>query len=210
MSRQKYPHTPHFPFSRSRTNDDKVLRSVAHFYGKMMVVTKKMDGENTTLYRDGLHARSLDSRHHPSRDWIAAYHARFAHEIPDGWRICGENLYARHSIAYDALPSYFMGFSVWDENNVALSWKDTVDFFGCLGIEAVPTIEVVTGLFDEAKLKKLAKEWNCEVDEGFVARLEEAVAYEDFGESFAKWVRPKHVQTDEHWMHQAVVANGLA
>lgn len=35
-----------------------------------VVITEKMDGENTTLYRDGLHARSLDSRHHPSRNWV--------------------------------------------------------------------------------------------------------------------------------------------
>lgn len=207
MSRHRYPRTLHFPFSRSRTNDDKVLKSVEHFQDKEIVVTLKMDGENTSLYRDGFHARSLDSRHHPSRDWLKAFHSTFAHDIPEGWRICGENLYARHSIAYEALPSYFTGFSVWNEQNVALGWDDTLEFFTLLGIEPVTT--VYRGPFDEALLRKLAKGLDTRLNEGFVARLAGPIPYQEFAASAAKWVRPKHVQTDEHWMHAAVVPNKL-
>jgi len=207
MSRYRYPRTLHFPFSRSRTDDDKVLTTVEHFLGKEVVVTLKMDGENTSLYRDGYHARSLDSRHHPSRDWLKAFHGTFAHDIPEGWRVCGENLYARHSIAYDELLSYFMGFSVWNDKNVALSWDDSLEFFELLGVEPVPTL--YRGVFDETLLKKLAKELDTKRNEGFVARLAGAILYEDFGRSAAKWVRPKHVQTDAHWMHSAVVPNQL-
>lgn len=209
MTRLKHPHTPHMPFSRSRTDDDKVLKTMAHFVGRSGVATKKMDGENTSFYRDGFHARSIDSRHHPSRDWVAAFHGRIAHEIPDGWRIGGENLYARHSLGYDDLPSYFLGFFVWDEHNVALGWDDTLDFFQAIGISPVPEIEGTRGLFDEKKLRALARGWNVERDEGFVYRVEGPICFEDFGLSVAKWVRPRHVQTNEHWMHQAVVPNGL-
>jgi len=91
-----------------------------------VVVTEKMDGENTTLYSDGLHARSVDSRHHPSRAWIKAFHAQWRHLIPEGWRLCGENLFAQHSIHYERLPSYFMLFSIWDEHNHCLSWNETL------------------------------------------------------------------------------------
>ncbi|MEL7307213.1 MAG: RNA ligase family protein, partial [Pseudomonadota bacterium] len=42
--------------------------------------------------------------------------------------MCGENLYARHSISYNNLPSYFMAFSVWNELNQCLSWQDTKQF----------------------------------------------------------------------------------
>lgn len=208
MSRHKYPHTPHFSFSRSKTDDDKVLANANHFAGQLVVATMKMDGENTSLYRDGFHARSLDSRHHGSRDWVAAFHAKFAHEIKPGWRVCGENLYARHSVGYDDLPSYFMGFSVWNENNEALAWDETVSVLDALGIEPVPVI--YRGLFDEKLCRKWAKEWDAEKNEGFVVRLDKKVAYEDFGLSCAKWVRQRHVQTNDHWMHQAVVPNGLA
>jgi hypothetical protein len=207
-NRVKYPRTPHLPFSQGRTDDDKVLSSIDHFFGQEVVVTLKMDGENTTLLRDGFHARSLDSRHHPSRDLLAAFHAGVAYSIPEGWRVCGENLYARHSIAYDSLPAYFMGFSVWDETNTALSWDDTVSHLYALGI--VPVRVLFRGAFDEKTLKNMVKTWDSENDEGFVVRLSRAIPYDEFPLSYAKWVRAKHVQTDKHWMHAKVVPNGLA
>ncbi|HGN6580791.1 MULTISPECIES: RNA ligase family protein [Bacillus] len=30
----------------------------------------KLDGENTSLYKDAIHARSLSSGHNPSRTWV--------------------------------------------------------------------------------------------------------------------------------------------
>lgn len=72
-------------------------------------------GQRTTSpARIGTGHACSSSRYTPSRDWIKALHGQIAHEIPEGWRLCGENLYARHSIAYDALPSYFTLFSIWD------------------------------------------------------------------------------------------------
>jgi len=208
MTFQKYPRTLHLPFSQGVSSDDKVLRDLTPFEGEDVVATLKMDGENTSLYTRGFHARSLDGRHHPSRDWLKAYHSTFAHDIPEGWRICGENLYARHSIAYEALPSYFMGFSVWNERNQALSWDDTLEFFALLGITPVP--QLYRGPFDAALFERMARSWNTERDEGFVVRKAGSIRYEDFSSSVAKWVRPAHVQTNEHWMHAAIVPNKLA
>jgi len=209
----KYPRTPHMAFSQGATSDDRILRSLDDFLGHEVVFTMKMDGENTTLYRDGFHARSLDSRHHPSRDWLARFHGQIAHEIPDGWRVCGENLYARHSIEYEDLPSYFMGFSVWNDRNVALSWQESHEFMECLGIVPVPEIAALSGVFDAqtpARIQAFLKTLDTEKNEGLVMRFAGEIAYADFGRSFAKWVRKGHVQTEEHWMHQAVVPNGLA
>ena len=45
----KYPRTAHLPFSEGCTADDKKLTSVAHFIGKEIVMTEKMDGENSTI-----------------------------------------------------------------------------------------------------------------------------------------------------------------
>jgi hypothetical protein len=204
--RVKYPRTYHLPFSLGVTSDDKVLKNTGAFIEKEVVITIKMDGESTTLYKDGFHARSIDSRHHPSRDWLARFHSTIAHEIPDGYRICGENLYARHSVVYTDLPSYFMGFSVWN-GDVSLNWDDTVEFFELLGIVSVPVI--YRGQFDEQYLIDLGKNFDTVNNEGFVVRLASAFNYQDFGTSVAKWVREKHVQTGEHWMHSAVLPNGL-
>ena len=51
--RVKYPRTYHLPWSEGRTDDDKVLSDDSQFIGKYVVVTEKMDGENTTIYSDG-------------------------------------------------------------------------------------------------------------------------------------------------------------
>ena len=85
----------------------------------------------TTIYRDGSHARSLDSKNHVSRDWIKSLQSRIAFDIPDGWRLCGENLFARHSISYTNLDGYFYLFSIWDDSNNCLSWDDTTMWAGC-------------------------------------------------------------------------------
>lgn len=207
MGRHKYPRTPHLPFSPGCTSDDKILKSLDHLMGQEGVITMKMDGENTSLYQDGFHARSLDSRHHPSRDWLAHFHGQLAHDIPAGWRICGENLFARHSLGYTDLASYFLGFSVWNEKNVALGWDETLEYFELLGIEPVPTL--YRGTLSVDVLKEMTRGWRTDRDEGFVVRLAGPIAYDAFGRSVAKWVRPAHVQTAEHWMHTAVVANRL-
>lgn len=205
--RTKYPRTFHVPFSPGSTSDDKVLSSLSHFEGRDVVVTVKMDGENTTLYTDGFHARSIDSRHHSSRDWLARFHAEMGYNIPVGWRVCGENLYARHSIAYTELPSYFMGFSVWNEQNCALSWDETQEVFELLGVASVPVL--YRGVFDEAALRRLVAQLDLGTQEGFVVRLADGFPYAEFSKSVAKWVRPAHVQTDTHWMHSTVTPNIL-
>ncbi|MFC4453726.1 RNA ligase family protein [Deinococcus sonorensis] len=204
-TRRKYPRIPHLPWSLGAGHDDTVLGVITGFAGREVVVTEKLDGENTTLYRSGLHARSLDPRPHPSRDWVKGLQGRIGYLIPPGWRVCGENLYARHSLGYDDLESYFYLFSVWDETNTALDWDGTLAWAGRLG---VPTPrQLYRGLWDEATVRALPVD--PRVMEGYVVRTTAGFAYADFQDHLAKVVRPGHVQTDEHWMHQAVVPNRL-
>jgi len=182
------------------------LIDTAHFQDREVVITEKLDGENTTLYREGLHARSLDSRHHVSRNWVKALHGQIQFEIPPGWRVCGENVYARHSIAYDALESYFYVFSIWTPENEALSWDETVEWAQLLGLHCVPVL--YRGPWDERAARELALDTSRQ--EGYVVRIAGRIQFEDFPVSIAKWVRAGHVQTDEHWMYAEIVPNQLA
>ncbi|MFB6954638.1 RNA ligase family protein [Streptomyces niveus] len=202
--RTAYPRTVHVPWSPGVSSDDVRGGDLGGLRGREVVVTEKMDGENTTLYRDGLHARSLDSGHHPSRAWVKALQGRIGALIPDGTRVCGENLYARHSIAYEELESWFYGFSVWD-GEWCLGWDETVRVLRRLGIPA-PRV-LWRGVFDERALRGL--KLDPARQEGYVVRTVEGFVREEFGRRLAKWVRPHHVQTDTHWMHAAVVENGL-
>jgi predicted kinase len=170
-----------------------------------VVVTEKLDGENTTLYADGLHARSLDSAHHPSRAWVKSLQGRIGADIPQGWRVCGENVFARHSIAYEDLESWFYGFSVWDGGNRCLDWDRTARFLRRLGVP-VPRV-LWRGAFDERALRTLRLDTARQ--EGYVVRTVEGFGHQEFGQRTAKWVRARHVHTDTHWMHAAVVENGL-
>ncbi|WP_046732367.1 RNA ligase family protein [Streptomyces humi] len=203
--RTHYPRTRHLPWSPGATADDLRVTDPAGLRGREVVVTEKLDGENTTLYTDGLHARSPDSAHHPSRTRVKALQARIGHGIPEGWRVCGENMFARHSIVYDDLESYFYGFSVWDAEGRCLDWDRTVVFLRGLGVP-VPRV-LWRGVFDERALRALRLDPGRQ--EGYVVRIADGFGAREFGERVAKWVRAGHVRTDTHWMHAAVVENGL-
>ncbi|MCQ4088281.1 RNA ligase family protein [Saccharibacillus sp. JS10] len=205
----KYPKTMHLPWSRSYTDDDKILRNTEHFIGKEVVVTEKMDGENTTMYPDFIHARSLDSKDHLSRHYVKTLHGAIRYLIPKGYRLCGENMYAKHSIKYESLPGYFMLFSVWNEHNICLSWDDTEQVAKGLHLPTVPVL--YRGIWDERAIQncytRISKSGGEQ--EGYVVRLAESFAYEDFKISLAKFVRRNHVQTDDHWLSQPVEPNEL-
>ncbi|WP_329529043.1 RNA ligase family protein [Streptomyces sp. NBC_01462] len=204
--RVHYPRTPHLPWSPGATSDDVRVADLAGLRDLEVVVTEKLDGENTTLYADGLHARSLDSAHHPSRAWVKALQGRIGAALPPGWRVCGENLYARHSIAYTELDSWFYGFSVWDGER-CLGWDRTVRFLRRLGVP-VPRV-LWRGVLDERAVRALrVLRLDPARQEGYVVRTVEGFGHEEFGRRVAKWVRPGHVRTDTHWMHAEVVANG--
>lgn len=203
--RVKYPKTWHLPWSNGNPSNDKTHPTDELFHGKDVVVTLKMDGENTTMYGDGLHPRSLIMDNHPSRDWVKKMHGEVSHQIPDNWRICGENIYAKHSIEYKDLESYFQVFSIW-EDNICLDWDTTEEYCKLLNLVTVPVI--YKGPYNRELIEYIFESYKSQ-HEGYVIRLRDRFRFEDFTKSLAKYVRPNHVQTDEHWMNKKVEPNGL-
>jgi hypothetical protein len=207
QKRYKYPKTLHLPWSLHATSDDKMhMWQTIYAWDHEVIVTEKRDGENSTLYNDYYHARSIDSNHHASRNQIKAIHGAIQSQIPEGWRICGENLTAMHSIQYDKLKSYFEVFSIW-EGETCFGWDDTVVIAQSLGLETVPvlfrgvgTVEHLMGICNQLDLTK---------QEGYVVRPSASFERSNFQKMTGKFVRENHVQTDEHWMFKPVVYNGL-
>jgi len=193
----KYPRTNHLPWSPGIHDDDRVIRNLSAFQGQRVIVTEKMDGENTTFYRDHMHARSIDSRGGEDRAWVKQLWSSVAYELPEDWRVCGENLWAEHSIHYDNLPSYFLGFSIWNERNVCLSWDETQEWFALLNIQSVPVL--YDGVWDEQRIKAIGDQLNFDRSEGYVVRIADSFTYADFPKSIAKFVRAGHIQTTKHW-----------
>ena len=209
LTRYKYPRTYHFPWSDSVMGDDHIFTDFDNLIGKEVVVTEKMDGENTNIYPDGMHARSIDSKFHPSRTWVKKLQGEIGWQLRDTERLCGENLYAKHSIHYKALESYFYVFGYW-EGTLCHSWDDTVLKASELGLVTVPVL--YRGEWNEDLIKTLREDILSSdgTKEGFVMRLSESFEMADFTKSVAKYVRSNHVQTDQHWMFTEVVPNELS
>lgn len=197
----KYPRTPHLPWSNSGADDVRLYHSI--FKPKDIVVaTEKLDGENTTMYHDHIHARSLDSRYHWSRTWVKDFWAKnIAHQIPENIRIVGENMYATHTIRYTNLRSYFYGISVW-EDDVCLDWPSTLEWFDSLGIESVPVLG-----WDSYEHISLSKTLRIPPEkEGYVLRRERSFTYDEFPQNVAKFVHKTFVVSEDHWVTKSAQA----
>lgn len=207
MKRYKYPRTYHFPFSPGRSSDDKIFNDFElYFEGKQVVITEKMDGENTSIYRDMCHARSIDSAHKEYHSWLLNYVKSFQYLLNEDERVCGEYLFAKHSIYYENLPSYFMVFSIWNGEQ-CLSWEDTVKRCKELNLITVPVL--YEGIYDKNKIYEAIKEVTNGNGEGIVMRLASSYSYDNFNNSIIKYVRSNHVTTDEHWSNQKIIQNIL-
>lgn len=202
---KKFPRTFHFDFSGGIQSDDKIIKSYEHLIGKEVVVALKMDGESTSIYPDGTtHARSIDSKSHWSRDYVKNIAAVIRYSIPENFRVCCENLTAKHSIYYP--DGYLEGplylLSVWDDKNKCLSWDETCRFAEELDL---PQPKVLyRGIFDINTFKKLVANLNLELEEGFVVRDVNSFEYDEYPTHVVKYVRENHVQeNEEHWLANA-------
>jgi len=183
----KYPRTLHLPWSNP-SKDDVALSDVSIFEGQEVVVILKLDGENSNLYRRHIHARSIKPLAGAERSHILALHFTIAHEIPEGWRLCVENLASVHSIEYDSSIPYAMLFSIWNERNECLSWDLTVEWAQLLGVPMVPVL--YRGVWNEKLIRSLYQpQYKGNEMEGYVVRLAASFPYSKFRRSVAKYVR---------------------
>jgi hypothetical protein len=213
----KYPRTFHLPWSPGGTSDDKRMADVSGLVGAEIVVTEKCDGSNLTYTRKSVFSRShAGPPAHPSFDRAKALHAHIAHHLSEDISLFCEYCYAVHSIAYDALPHHSLVFGVRDDARLVWWDWDMVEAQAAeLGLPTVPVL-FRGKVGSEGELfgltERLARAPSAfgGSREGVVVRLAGEFPDARFGQRVAKWVRKDHVQTDEHWMHQAIVPQRLA
>ena len=221
----KYPRTYHIPFSPGRTNDDKVLKDgwFEDYKGKEIVILEKLDGENTAISHYDVFARSHGA---PTRSpWSInlwgrdGVFSKVFDKIGINEWVYGENLYGEHSIHYNKLPSYWHVFAVRDdEKYIWYSWDDVCTVCEIISQPHVPVLW--RGIIEsEEQLKSLVEKYvnepSCYGDtrEGVVIRVANEFPIDEFSKNVCKWVRPNHVQTDEHWTKnwkKANLVNNLA
>lgn len=213
----KFPSIPHLPWSCGVSEDDIIKNDFSFFNDKEVVVSLKMDGENTTVWWNGhIHARSIDSGYHPSRTWCKSFLSQVAPNLPKGWRVCGENLYAEHTIHYSNLESYFYAFAIFDENNISISIDDFIEW--CELLNLVHTPFLYKGVWNEKVIKSLySKNYNENRMEGYVVRVTHSFQWEDYAIYSAKFVdsefkKELSEQQYGHWLNKhkmGVIKNDL-
>ncbi len=202
METRKYNRTYHFPFSPGTTSDDHIAKDWQGILTNELVVTEKLDGENTCLKKAGVFARSHD----------APTQSAWAVKMRELWQNCqdelgeleifGESLYAIHSIEYTHLEHYFYIFAI-REGERWLAWDEVVFYANLLNLPTVPIIQ--RGLFTQKSLENLiftqinAPSLLGGECEGFVVRTANAFENTEFKNCVLKYVRKNHVKTDEHW-----------
>ncbi len=164
------------------------------------VVTEKMDGGNLTMTRDHMFARSLDSGTHPWDTFAKGIWAQNRFNIPVGWRVSGESLYARRSVPYDSLEAYYLVFGMWDENDMFIDWDRVQSYAQAWGFKTVPE------LYRGPSFKDATKAWDEQRDartsEGYVIRDAGDFHISTCNHHMGKWVRRNHVQTSDDWRHR--------
>jgi hypothetical protein len=208
----KYNRTYHLPFSPGLINDDRVVESIDEVIGKEIVMTEKLDGENTGMKNQGVYARShaAFTTSGWSREVRQIHNTKVKGYLQEDDFVFGENMEGIHSIEYTNLTSYFYMFGV--RNNVKwLSWDEVEEYAYLLDLPTAPVLfRGIVNSYNELKdiVEKLATQPSSlgGIREGVVVRVAESFDDKDFGLKVMKWVRKGHVQTDEHWTKNWVKA----
>jgi len=199
---EKYPRTHHFPFSEGATNDDRIQAEWQAILQHELVLTEKLDGENSCLKSNGVYARSHGAvNRNPWAKPVWDIWERVGHSLGE-LHVFGENMYAVHSLEYARLEHYFYVFAI-REGETWLSWEQVLEYAQLLDLPVVPVIR--QGIFDEKSLQACIKQQQTNgssfggPSEGVVCRLAAAFPETEFSNAVLKYVRKNHVQTDQHW-----------
>lgn len=212
MEYSKFPRIKHFSFSNP-TEDDLILKSDIFNDSSYVIASIKFDGENTKGYNKYIHARSIDSNNHESRSLAKQFWYSKSYLLDDNTSICFENLYAKHTIHYKDIESFFYLICV-QQNDMILSIPDTQQYSLMLDMPMVThfyignyNIELIKSEFE-----KYIKNSIDEV-EGFVVRSYNQFHIDDFQQNICKYVRPEFKQNlnaiNKHWLSSKIIRNEL-
>lgn len=220
----RFPHTPHLAWLGLGTpRDDKVLPALEanELLGSDVVVEEKLDGANLGISLDPSRTLRIQNRgqylHEPYSGqfrrlgaWIAQHEGRLLDALTPEHIAFGEWCAARHSVAYERLPDWFVLFDIFDRSEARFFSTTRRNAFAAR-MELVTVPEVFRGRTSLSALEmRLASEcsrYAAGPIEGFVIRRESG----DWLTSRAKLVNPEFVQSiDQHWRRRRIEWNRLA
>ncbi len=217
----KFPSTPHLALlGDALVRGDKVFseHDRDNFLKNTITVEEKIDGANLGISFDRNFNIQLQNRgayiNLPYSGqwkelclWIPKNRDSLLDVLTDQYVLFGEWCYAEHSIYYDQLPDWFLGFDIFDKKNTKfLSCKRRDKMFRNMGISESPLLK--TGRFTLEYLEQLLTESRfCKSPaEGIYLRFDDG----DWLGQRAKLVRPEFIQAIEaHWSRKGIKPNRL-
>ncbi len=217
----KFPRTPHLAvLADNVVRDDKVMSELERemFLRHELVVEEKVDGANLGISFDGeAHARCQNrgaylqypytGQWKKLSEWLDLKTDILFEKLTDRYILFGEWCYAQHSIFYDQLPDWFLGFDIFDKESLKfLSYPRRDAVFRDVGISGIPAIK--KGHFTLSELKRMLPISRlCDKPaEGIYLRFDQG----DWLKQRAKLVRPEFIQSvGEHWTRGGLKANQL-
>lgn len=218
----KYPRTPHVAGSCVQPGDhDLDIVPAGRLAALSLIVEEKLDGSNCGISFDASDGLVLQSRGHVLtggprerqfdllKRW-ANHHSAVLHRILGRrYIVYGEWLFARHTIAYDRLPHYFLEFDILDRE--AGEFLSTARRRALLEGGPVVSVPVLaTGV--SVSFERLTGPSTCSSTEWMEGLY---LKHEAEGRVIGryKYVRAQFRQTvdesGEHWMERPLVPNRL-
>lgn len=217
----KFPSTPHlFIFEGLEVRGDKVLpeSEMVDFLRHEITVEEKVDGANLgisfnldarlVLQNRGSYLELPGAGQWKKLDqWLSPKMDALFENLTDRYILFGEWCYAQHSVFYNHLPDWFLGFDVYDKYaEKFLSVEQRDQLFEQIKIHKVP--QLGSGVYSFSEIKELLakSEVSDEPAEGLYLRVDK----DGWLLKRAKLVRPSFIQSvDEHWSRSAIKPNQL-
>ena len=218
----KFPRTPHILWiGRALPRGDKLLEhdEARALLERPVAVEEKVDGaclglslaptgEVRVQTRGRYLSRGEPGQFRPLWSWLA--HREDALRKALGMRLIvfGEWCYARHTVAYDALPDWFLAFDVYDREVHRFWSRDRRDkLASSVRLATVPLLAM--GTFDRYRLELLlgSSRLGSGSMEGLYLRWDEG----PWLTARAKLVRAGWIQSDDrHWSRRPLETNSLS
>lgn len=217
----KFPSTPHLAILPGvDVRGDKVLSESERneFLQHNLVIEEKVDGANLGVSFDSEGNIRAQNRgaylHLPGsgqwkklEQWLAPRTDSLFEHLSDRFILFGEWCYAQHSVFYDRLPDWFLGFDLYDKQaGRFLSSECRNKLFIKMCIAQVP--EITRGHFTYSEIRKLLSKskLTAQPAEGIYLRFDQG----DWLVQRAKLVRPAFIQSvEQHWSRFVIRPNRL-
>lgn len=218
----KFPSTPHLAgLPGASVRDDKVLSHSERdlFLTHEVTIEEKIDGANLGISfddagniqaqnRGNLLQEPMSGQWKSFPEWLALRGDRFFEVLTDRYILFGEWCYAKHSISYDCLPDWFIGFDIYDCQASRFVSKARRDgLLAKLEVDAIACL--ASGRFSFAEINGYlgTSRYGQTEAEGLYLRYDDG----DWLGQRAKLVRSDFIQSiDTHWSRGPLEVNRLA